>query len=177
VPDAHASEDAVPLPVRRAVGDARPDSTPAVVQVELGPVELDSAAQDVRGPREGLHDVRRAGSQLTSEAEDLATTEREVHCTARAGDHEVACLQDDLAETVGAIRVEVAELAADHHRHDLVHREVPDLLGWLAASVAEDDHLVGDLEDLAESVGDVDDAPTLGGQPLDHREDPLDLRI
>ena len=71
----------------------------------------------------------------------------------------------------------LAQLAADHQAHDLVlgqlrrraHRDEP--------AVAQDGHPVGEAQDLAQAVADVDDGHALVAQAADEREQALDLLV
>ena len=91
----------------------------------------------------------------------------------------MAHVEQHVADLLVAIEraVDVAQIAADHHADELglLHLAGDDRVH--VAAVLEDGDLVGDLEDLAHAVRDVDDDLALGLELADDGEQRLDLRI
>ena len=117
----------------------------------------------------------RPGADEPGQAEDLAAPQIERDVAKAAFEAQVLDRQDDLADRHGLFGKHLGDLAADHHANDVVARDARG--GMLAdeAAVAEHRDLVGDLEQLAHLVGDVDDAFAFGLQPADDAEEVRDL--
>ena len=69
-----------------------------------------------------------------------------------------------IADAGAARREQVLQEPPEHPLHELTRRDLADRHGRLAPAVAEDRHAIGELEDLAEAVGDVDDRASLGDE-------------
>ncbi len=95
---------------------------------------------------------------------DLAAPRLEAHADRRPRDNHVLDAQEDLA--LGALRtsreVLPAELAAHHHRDDLVVRRLGTHDVAHVAPVAHHGDAIGELEHLFHPVRDVDDADSVG---------------
>ncbi len=81
----------------------------------------------------------------------------------------------DVADRRDLLREHLGDLAANHQLDDFVARNIRSLVLTNESPVAEDRHLVGDLEQLVHFVGDVDDARALGLERADDPEQVLDL--
>ena len=90
---------------------------------------------------------------------------------------EVPHRQHDIADRHGLLRKHLGDLAADHHPDDRIAGHVLGVVGADVAAVAEDRDLVGDLEELAHLVGDVDDAFAFRLERADDLEEVADLAL
>src|SRR5918998_6779561 len=85
--------------------------------------------------------------------------------------------QEHLAYLDLRLRIQVADLAADHQAHQLVLVQFLDRQGVHDASVAHDRYPVGDAEDLVQLVRDVQDRYALRGEVPYDPEEVLDLLL
>ena len=84
-------------------------------------------------------------------------------------------LEDHVADLGRGLGEQVADLAADHLRDDLVDRGVGDRVGGDVGAVAHHRDGVAQREDLVEAVGDEHQRPALVAQAAGDGEEPLDL--
>ncbi len=68
------------------------------------------------------------------------------------------------------MRVLIFQLATHHHLNQRIFRERTDFTLGDKLPVTEDGYVIADLEDLFHTVGDVDNAASLGFQLADHAE-------
>ena len=84
-------------------------------------------------------------------------------------------LEHDVADLGRGLGEEVADLAADHPRDDLVDGGLGDGVGGDVLAVAHHGDGVAEGEDLVEAVGDEDQGAALVAQAAGDREQPVDL--
>ena len=70
-----------------------------------------------------------------------------------------------------------ADGPADHRGHEIVARVLGDGALEHGRAVPQDLHAIGDLDDLVEAMGDVDDRDAALAKAPDEREEPLDLLV
>ena len=103
-----------------------------------------------------------------SHSNHLARMEREIDTQIRMpGHHQIGNLKHRRSNLMFFVLIELRQRSAHHQRH---HALVVNLVArQLAAifAVSEDDHAVGNLTDLHQAMGDVDDTNALGFQAAD----------
>ena len=129
---------------------------------------------------EGLQQHRAAAPGEPRDPDDLARVDAEREVSQLALDAEAADVEH--GRPLGRRRGEVSlaplhggELGAHDRPHDLTERRVRGTRGEDDLASTQDGHLVADVEDLAQVMGDEDDADAELGRPPDELEQPLDL--
>ena len=128
--------------------------------------------RSVERPREQAQQLAAARPGQPGDAQDLARAQLEGGVADRAGLRQAwAC-----SRTSPGFASHDGEDGLDgppgHGRDDALHAGVAKLAFVDLATVAQDREAVGDVEDLFEPVGDVDDGDALGLEPLDGGEQP-----
>ena len=126
-----------------------------------------SASTTLRGP----------AAELAGEPDDLARADGEADRLDKAGREQAFDPEQRFPAERAARREHGLEVAAEHHGDDRVDVELGGRARGQAAAVAEHRDAVGDAEHLGQAVRHVDDAAPLGGEPLDHGQDALDLAV
>ena len=114
------------------------------------------------GAEDGAHQLGPPGAGDAGKADDFARVQFEGDVVHELGPGDVLDLQQDLAGSRIPLGIDVLQVAPDHELDQVVHRHFRDLLGVDVTPVLEHRDLVGQLEDLLQAVGDVDDADALG---------------
>src|SRR5205807_268093 len=99
-------------------------------------------------------------------AEYLAAVQRERYCGQTAIGYHVVQFEYRFANVVRNVRKLLGEGAADHQFDDALRRELVDAAAAHAEAVAQHRETVGDLTNLFEKMGDVDDGDAALPQPL-----------
>jgi len=185
----HAREDQVgldrlrqhqplPLAVFGQERDAQADRGAGTLDVDLFALDIDVPAVEPVGGEDRAHGLGAARADQPREAQHLAGAQREADVPDVVG-HEVFDLQHRPAGPVVALELleDVAQVPTDHPLDD---RELVGFAGPVLAdepAVLQNDHLVGDLEDLLHAVGHVQDDDALLLQAPDDLKQRLDLGV
>ncbi|MNF73397.1 hypothetical protein D3C84_553960 [compost metagenome] len=165
------------LAILRQIGEPLAHGGARAVDAHLLAGQLDPARLALAQAEDGLEGLGATGPHQSREAIDLAAAHLEIEVCHPAGDAEPAHREGDLR----ALRRR--QSGGEHVRHLAPHHEVGHLLASEGrrlppadeATIAHDHHLVGDLLDLVQLVGDVDDGGALGLEPGDEGEQPRRL--
>jgi hypothetical protein len=110
------------------------------------------------------------------EAHDLAGADLEGDATVPVA-ADVLHAKHDRARRAATALEDLAELASHHVAHDLLFGQLGGGLHEHEATIAQDGDAVRELEDLVESVADVDDGDPLRAEAAHEREESLDLLV
>ena len=121
-----------------------------------------SAAVQRQAAENGVGQLRPSGADHSRDAENFALSRLEAHPLDAGAHHDVPRLDDDLADLFGSRlwRIDVGEIASDHHRDEPVTADLADRHGTNHQAILQDSGAVGDLEDLIEPMGDEHDRHT-----------------
>ena len=123
--------------------------------------QLDCSRVDRVGAEDGAGEIRAAGADQPGQANNLPRAHIEADVVEHASTREAAYPQNHGARLRAAWRERLGEVSPDHHPHEVVPRDLRDPAAAHQLPVLEDRHSVGDLENLVQPMGDVDD-----GNPL-----------
>ena len=136
---------------------------------------IDLAACDLMAAEDRLHKLRLARAQQSGKADDLARAHIQIHIAERLGRGQIAHLEQHVAKVFIDRRIDVGQLAADDHLDQLILVDVRNSAGAVETAVAEDGIGIAALEDLVQTVRDIDDADAAARQELDDAENVLDI--
>ena len=137
----------------------------------------DLAVVDRVGAEDRPQHLGATGAGEAGDGEDLTGANVQVDVGDDAGAGEAAN-GECLGARVGRLAVDLGQhVATDHQPHECAGGQVRGPLRGDDVPVLHHGHPVGDLEDLAEAVGDVDERRALGGEPADDVEQALQLGV
>ena len=157
--DIEAHRKSVTLAVLGQVGDAVPDGVGRARDRHGLAVDKDLAAVGPVGAEDQPGHLGPTGTDQPGKAKDLAAAKLEADVADHPAAVEAADLQHDLIVALLAdLWRRLEDRPADHHRDDLVDRRLGGRHRVDEPPVAHHGHSIGDLLELAEPMGDVDDA-------------------
>ena len=167
------------LAILGEIGDAQLDRLGRVGDLDGSAIHSDLAAIPAVGAEDETRQLGPTGADESGDAEDLPAPQLEGNVLHGATAREVPDFQDD--RLFGGVRRHVGRFfedgAPDHHRDDVVDRDGLRLDRVDVLTVAHDGDPVGDLAQLLEPVGDVDDALALLAQRADDAKEFSDLGV
>ena len=178
--DRHFEEDAVAPAVLGQVDHSIGDAVPVVRQRKLPTLQPDLAGNVALEPANPPCDLAAAGTDEPGDAEDLAAQELERHVLEPARVREIAHLEHDLLAHVDRALfrgIQVLDHPANHGADDVAGGDVPHIPGHDVPAVAEDGNAVAILEDLGQTVRDVDDGDPLSGERAHDGEEDSSLAL
>src|SRR5215831_10823450 len=123
----------------------------------------------------GHHRFSAPRTDQSGKPQNLATADRQIHVFEFAEGNQAAHLEDDFAGAARLRRIEIFELASDHHLDDFAGVGLAALPCPDQPPVAQDRDAVGDAEDFVHPVRDVDQAESALGEPTEQFEEQFDL--
>ena len=141
------------------------------------PVDRNRARGRRGDAEQSFRDVAASRADEAGEPENLSLAQIERDIAEPAFEGQIAHRQRDVADRHRLLGKHLRDLASDHLLDDVVARDVRGRVFSDEAAVAEHRNLVGDLEQLAHLVGDVDDALALAFERADDLEQVLDLAL
>src|SRR5215210_53653 len=140
------------------------------VDPDLLPIDEDPTRVRPVYPEDGLGKFGTPGPDQPGEANDLPPAQREIHTLELTVTGEAPDLEGSLTRTALAAGEELVKWPAYHKTYELFGVEFRGLRSPDVVAVPEHGDAVGDLENLLQPVGDVDDADVLRRQVPDNAE-------
>src|SRR5215208_985133 len=151
------------LAVFRGQSDAAGDCLTRMARVQQPALEEDRAPVIAVGAKDGSCELAAAGPDESRQTQNLTPVQGERDVTQNTLHVQVIDLQDGGSDWHLLLAEQLAHLASDHHRDDLIQPRLRDRLRANYAPVPHHRNPVGDRENLLQPVGDIDhrDVPLL----------------
>ena len=174
----HVEDDAVAAAVFGDVGDSQGGRARRRIDRHGRPRSRTSpVSAGVRPNKTRASSVRPAPTSPASPRISPARTLKRDVAHARRPAPQIPYLEDHLARLDECLGKDRRQLAADHHADQVAARHLVHAPGPDQHAVAQGRHAIGDLRQLFEAVGNVDDADAVRLQVADDPEEPVDLLV
>ena len=151
--------------VVRYIAHAAPDAAPNAAAFQLQAVCGNAALRKGHVAKDGARRVALALALQAAQAHDFARAHAEAYVAQPAGNAQVFHAEQRIAKgDIAALGVDILQHAAHHHGDDLVLGNFPGGARANNLSVLEHGDAVGQLENLVQTVGDIDDSHALPAQ-------------
>ena len=127
-----------------------------------------ASALDILEAEQRSQQRRPAGADEPGDPEHLAAVE----CQAGGARAERVHFEDRFSSLPRRARIEILDVASDHHADDLLRRKISRCTGSRDASIPQHDNAIGDFLHFLDEVRDVDDRVTLFPEAADQIEQP-----